>query len=503
MRKIIERLIAILPAILLQILWYYIVYRILKDNNIALNIVKIIGMLLILNLIFEREESTYKILWIIIIFSFPVLGAWFFFFFGKGQSAKKLEKRLNESRAKIEFKNTTKPEIFEELKEDDERMYQTFKFFEDKTKFPIEYVEQAEYFPIGEDMFRDMLEEIRKAKKTIYLEYFIIKKGIFYYNIMNLLAEKAKEGVDVRLMYDDFGSIGSYSFKNAQKLRKEGIKVTAFNPLIFIRGALNNRDHRKMMIIDGNIVYSGGINLADEYINEKIRFGHWKDIGFKLKGNAAKPYVQMYIEFWNAFSKDKIENYDILKLEEKDYPNKDGYVFSYYDIPSDIEPTSYNIYVDIISQAKKYIYFYTPYLMLGETILNALLHASRRGVDIKIIVPGIPDKKFAYSITKSYYRTLAEAGIEIYTYTPGFLHGKSMIVDDKICAIGTVNLDFRSLFLHFENNSIFYKSSILNQVKKDYLETMQKSKLIKKEEIKKSYIRGFKDNLLKLVAPLF
>ena len=503
MRKIIERLIAILPAILLQILWYYVVYRILKDNKIALNIIKVIGMLLVLNLIFEREESTYKILWIITIFSFPVLGAWFFFFFGKGQSAKKLEKRLNESRKKIKFKNITNPKIFDELKEDDERMYQTFKFFENKSKFPIQYVEKAEYFSVGEKMFRDMLEEMKKAKESIYLEYFIIKKGIFYYNLINLLVEKVKEGVDVRIMYDDFGSIGSYSFRNAKKIKKLGIKVTAFNPLIFIRGALNNRNHRKMLIIDGNIVYSGGINLADEYINEKVRFGHWKDIGFKLTGNSAKSYLYMFIEFWNAFSKEKIENYEKLKLDTEITTRRDGYVFSYYDLPSDTEPISYNMYVDIISQSKKYIYFYTPYLMLGETILNALLHASKRGVKIKIIIPGIPDKKLAYRITTSYFRTLAEAGIEIYIYTPGFIHAKAMISDDIICAIGTVNLDFRSLFLHFENNSVFYKSSIIEKLKKDYLETEEKCKKIEEKDLKKSKIQKFKDNLFKLIAPLF
>lgn len=503
MRKIIERLIAILPAILLQILWYYIVYRELKDNNIAVNIIKIIGMILVLNLIFDREESTYKILWIITIFLFPIFGSWLFYFFGKGQSAKKLEKRITESKNNITVEYKTNPEIFEEIKKDNERMYQTFKFFENKSKFPIQYVEKAEYFSVGEKMFRDMLEEMKKAKESIYLEYFIIKKGIFYYNLINLLVEKVKEGVDVRIMYDDFGSIGSYSFRNAKKIKKLGIKVTAFNPLIFIRGALNNRNHRKMLIIDGNIVYSGGINLADEYINEKVRFGHWKDIGFKLTGNSAKSYLYMFIEFWNAFSKEKIENYEKLKLDTEITTIRDGYVFSYYDLPSDTEPISYNMYVDIISQSKKYIYFYTPYLMLGETILNALLHASKRGVKIKIIIPGIPDKKLAYRITTSYFRTLAEAGIEIYIYTPGFIHAKAMISDDIICAIGTVNLDFRSLFLHFENNSVFYKSSIIEKLKKDYLETEEKCKKIEEKDLKKSKIQKFKDNLFKLIAPLF
>lgn len=501
MKKIIEKLIAVLPAIILQIIWYIVAFTFAAPyiNQIS-GIMNAIAIITVINLIVEREEPTYKILWAITILLFPVFGTWSFFFFGKGKTAKKLEKKILDSKKALNINFKSNQKDLKELEKENSRFLQIIEYYKNKTGFPIQKIEEAKYYKCGEEMFLDMLKEIDLATKTIYLEYFIVKRGKFYKKIVSKLIEKVKQGVDVRLMYDDIGSFFHYNKKSVKNLKKHGIKVLAFNPLIFIRGALNNRNHRKIMIIDGNTVFTGGINLADEYINEKSRFGYWKDSGIKIKGTHANVFEYMFIEFWNAFSKEKISVF-----KEKIEVNKekeDGFIFSYYDLPSDIEPNTYDIYNDLIAQSREYIWIYTPYLMIGEIMINSIIRAARRGVDIRIVVPGIPDKKFPYRITKSYFKVLMDAGVKIYKYTPGFLHSKLMIIDDKITSIGTVNLDFRSLFLHFENNSILYNSSVLKDIKADFEDTFKVSS-IQEKKYYSGKIKKLTDNLCKLISPLF
>ena len=288
--------------------------------------------------------------------------------------------------------------------------------------------------------------------------------------------------------------------KNVKVLKSKGIKCIAFNPLFFIRGALNNRDHRKILVIDGNVAFSGGINLADEYINKINKYGHWKDIGFKITGESVKSYNYMFIEFWNAISNDKI----LLNVidDTKKSQNEDGYILSYYDSPAYKEPISNNLYIDLLSQAVDYAWFYTPYLILGDFLKEAIIKAAERGVDVRIFVPGIPDKKIVYRLSKSYYYPLIKAGVKIYEYTPGFLHAKACLIDDKVGTIGTVNLDYRSLFLHFECNSVFYKSSVLKCLKNDFVETKRKCKEIKEENINKKFLHRTLDAILRIFAPL-
>ena len=321
-------------------------------------------------------------------------------------------------------------------------------------------------------------------------------------SMVELLAEKARNGVIVKVLYDDFGSLMTYSGKEVRGLWEKGIECVPFNPLLFIKGTLNYRDHRKMLIIDNRVVFSGGINLADEYVNKKVKFGHWKDIGFRLEGRGVESYTRMFVQFWNSFAATPLSS-DVLIPYSDDEKEKDGYVLSYYDSPLRSKAASNELFIELLSQAKSRAWFYTPYLILGDRLLDAITRATARGVDVRIIMPGIPDKKIIYRISRSFYTVLLEAGVKIYEYTPGFVHAKASIIDDDVCTIGTVNLDYRSLFLHFENNSLFYRSSILKSLECDYLETLAKCRpQILGKTFKATFFRWLVDGVLRIIAPL-
>ncbi len=348
------------------------------------------------------------------------------------------------------------------------------------------------------------------------MEYFIIQRGKFWDTMTDILAERAAAGVDVRVLYDDLGSIATYSVADIHELNQKGIKCIAFNPMLFLSTQLNNRDHRKIMVIDGRVAYSGGVNLADEYINEKEVYGRWKDIGFRITGDGVGSYTYMFAEFWNAFSKNQIGREEILPIEAKETestekaeagegaadPEDNGYIIPYYDSPVREEHTSNVLYTELLSLATDYVWFFTPYLMLGDALFDAFIRAAGRGVDVRIIMPGIPDKKMVYRLSRSYYRDLLKAGVKIYEYTPGFVHAKAVIVDDKVAGIGTVNLDYRSLFLHFECNSLFYRADIIEPLKADYLKTQEECRERTLDNINNGRFYRFADSLLRLIAPL-
>lgn len=324
--------------------------------------------------------------------------------------------------------------------------------------------------------------------------------------MVDVMEQKVQEGVDIRVLYDDIGSIGTFSARNRASLLKKGIKCEKFNPLIVLSGALNNRDHRKIMVVDGVVAFSGGINLADEYINEEHPFGHWKDIGFKITGDAIRSYAYMFIEFWNASSLNKITEAlvgdDFAKTRVSGETDFDGYVLPYYDSPGRAEAASNNVFIDLLGQAKDYMWFYTPYLLLGDGLRDAFVRAAQRGVDVRIVMPGIPDKKIVYRMSRSYYRDLLKAGVKIYEYSPGFVHAKACLADDCVGSIGTVNLDYRSLFLHYECNALFYKASILADLKEDFEASMKVSRERTLQDEKKGLLYRIINGTLRIFAPL-
>lgn len=497
MKKIIHRIIAILPAILIQIAWYYILIRWLSPYSAFLTLLlSLLGFLYMMTVIVKNDDSTYKILWLLVLLIFPLPGALLYFLFGNKKTARPIKRRLDET--KDHYILSEQNEL-EELKEDNLRLYQTLDYMSQYTKYPILKNKSTKYYSLGEYMFEDMLEDIKKAKKSIYCEYFIVEKGKMWDSIVELFEKKVREGVKIYIMYDDLGSLSTYSKKEAKELEGKGMKVHIFNELITIRGTLNYRDHRKMLVIDDEVAYSGGINLADEYINEYPKHGHWKDIGFRITGNGVYAYSDMFVKFWNSFDKEKIE---VSNIELRLNNEQDGFIFSYYDSPINNVAVSNTLYIELLSQAKRYAYFYTPYLMLGDDLLDAFIFAARRGVDVRIIMPGIPDKKIVFRMSRSFYQPLLDAGVKIYEYTPGFVHAKASMIDDEICTIGTVNLDYRSLFLHFENNSLFYKSEVLNDLKADFLKTQDMCKEIKPYTNKEYAKKWLIDGILRIFSPL-
>lgn len=504
MNKVVRRIISVIPAGLAQLLWLFVLLRWLAPYAAVINLLlSIFAFLFVLYIITNRNEGAYKTLWLLVILVFPVLGTILYLCFGNKRTAKPLQKKLARGQALLPAEDESTFDTVRALSEEDPRLAQTFRYVEKKTGFSTYPCQEVNYYPLGEKLFAQMLTDLEKAERFIFAEYFIVENGVMWDPMVEIMARKAAQGVDVRVMYDDLGSISTYSTDNLKRLREKGIRCVRFNPLVFVRGTLNYRDHRKMLVIDGKVAFSGGVNLADEYINAVERFGHWKDVGFRLTGLPVRNYTRMFAEFWNAFSNEAIPAGELAAPDlPSDGNTAGGYVLSYYDSPLYPDAVSNNLYVELLSQAARYAWFYTPYLMLGDSLLDAFVRAAQRGVDVRIIMPGVPDKPLVYRMSRGYYRPLLEAGVKIYEYTPGFVHAKGCVVDGKVGTIGTVNLDYRSLFLHFENNSLFYRSPVLKDLKADFAATQEQCRERTLDNTGGGFWKWILDGVLRIFAPL-
>lgn len=501
MSKMLRRVLTVIPAAAVQALWILLLVKWLSPYAAYITLaLSVAAVLLVLFIIIKRDETAYKILWLLVILTVPVAGALLYLLFGNRRTARPLRKRLR--RVQEAGQPAPLPCGVTPF-EGEKRMEQTVRWLEHKTGYPLMRAEDVRYYPLGDAMYPDMLTDLRAAKKTIYLEYFIIEPGEMWQSIVDILAQKVREGLDVRVMYDDLGSISTFNFSNALALEKLGIRCVTFNPLLALKGTANYRDHRKMLIVDDAVAYSGGVNLADRYINREHPYGHWKDTGFRLTGAPVRSFTHMFLTFWNAFSLQKEEPMPMPPAAAAAEPAaQDGWVLSYYDSPLNSEATSNRLYIDLLSQATDYAWFFTPYLMLGDDLLDAMLAAAQRGVDVRIIMPGIPDKKLIFRMSRSFYQVLLTGGVKIYEYTPGFVHAKSLVCDDRAATVGTVNLDYRSLFLHFENNSLFYRGSIVARVKEDFLATQSQCHAVEACDMKRYSRRWIVDGVLRIFAPL-
>lgn len=501
MSKMLRRVLTVIPAAAVQALWILLLVKWLSPYAAYITLaLSVAAVLLVLFIIIKRDETAYKILWLLVILTVPVAGALLYLLFGNRRTARPLRKRLR----RVQEAGQPAPLPCGGTPfEGEKRMEQTVRWLEHKTGYPLMRAEDVRYYPLGDAMYPDMLTDLRAAKKTIYLEYFIIEPGEMWQSIVDILAQKVREGLDVRVMYDDLGSISTFNFSNALALEKLGIRCVTFNPLLALKGTANYRDHRKMLIVDDAVAYSGGVNLADRYINREHPYGHWKDTGFRLTGAPVRSFTHMFLTFWNAFSLQKEEPMPMPPAASAAEPAaQDGWVLSYYDSPLNSEATSNRLYIDLLSQATDYAWFFTPYLMLGDDLLDAMLAAAQRGVDVRIIMPGIPDKKLIFRMSRSFYQVLLTGGVKIYEYTPGFVHAKSLVCDDRAATVGTVNLDYRSLFLHFENNSLFYRGSIVARVKEDFLATQSQCRAVEACDTKRYSRRWIVDGVLRIFAPL-
>ena len=360
----------------------------------------------------------------------------------------------------------------------------------------------AHYFSCGEEMYPQLLADLDKAEKFIFLEFFILRSGKMWNGVEQILRRKAAQGVDVRLIYDDFGSLLGLPADFIVHMERAHIRCIPFNPVVpLLSLVMNHRDHRKIVVIDGTVAYTGGVNLADEYINAEQRFGYWKDAALRVEGDAAWNFTVMFLNFWNAFRPSETD-YDAFRPMPLVTPVSDGIVQPYADSPLDEEPMAETVYLNILAQAQRYVYIYTPYLAVGEEMLDALKNAAKRGVDIRLVLPGIPDKKLVFRLSRSYYLPLLRAGVRIYEYTPGFLHAKCWVSDDVTAVVGSINMDYRSLFLHFECGVLLQKNSQVAVLRDDVRATLPQCREIQVTECRTSLPGTVLDSVLRLLSPL-
>jgi cardiolipin synthase len=459
----------------------------------------ILSILLILEIVKNTKSLSSNLPWIVLILLFPAAGTMLYLFIGNDFHSSKTLKKINKEVENSKQYYVQDPNILKEL---NDRNLDKLKFLTLDANFPVTKNNKVTYYKTGEEAFEAMAEELKKAKKYIFLEYFRIDNGIFWSTILDILKEKAKEGVEVRMIFDDFGCIQPLPNNFDKQLEEMGIKTVVFNEIKpFLGIVMNNRDHRKFMIIDGETVFSGGINLADEYINKKTRFGYWKDNGIMVKGEGVDNFIIMFISLWNAYRKNE-EDYTKYIVKNKKKYKENGYLCAYCDNPLNNEYVGENIYLNIINQSKKYLYIDTPYLILDSELTKALILAAKRGVKVKIVVPNKPDKKTVYVLTSSYFENLINNGIEIYTYTPGFIHSKVFVSDDTVATVGTFNMDYRSLHLHFECGIYMEEVDEIKNIKKDLIETIKESHKVTKEEATPGFFKGIWEGILRLFAPM-
>lgn len=449
-------------------------------------------------------NPAFKLAWMVPITLFPVFGVLLYIFVETQIGTRLMNKMLNNSSRKMRKYMVQDSAICEKLDSDDKQMANLSRYVADKGGFPTYENSSVKYFPRGEDKFEALVEELENAKHFIFMEYFIVAEGRMWNTILEVLKKKVKEGVEVRMMYDGTCTVSLLPHNYPEKLRAEGIQCRVFNP---IRPALstiqNNRDHRKIVVIDGHTAFTGGVNLADEYINEKERFGHWKDTAIMIRGEAVRSFTWMFLQIWDIDAKN--EDYKkyldvVLPLAKKE---SEGYVIPYADSPLDNEPVGKLVYMDILNTAREYVHIMTPYLILDNEMITALTYAAKRGVDVKIIMPEIPDKSYAFALAKTYYPELLRAGVKIYQYVPGFVHAKVFTSDDTKAVVGTINLDYRSLYLHFECAAMLYKVKEIEKIEEDFQETLQQCREITLETCKKEKLRTrFYGKVLRLIAPL-
>lgn len=464
---------------------------------------EIFSVLVVLYIIKSDINPVYKIPWIVVIMLFPLFGGVIYIVYGRYHFSKREIARNVRTMEKARNALDSRPYYNDEIKELDSDVYVQTEYLLNRADALAYRNTTARFFPLGEDMLPVMLEELEKAERFIFMEYFIIQEGKMLNPVIDILERKAAQGLEVRFMYDSFGSILKMPADFVTRMRKKGIKCYEFNSFVTVYGSrYNNRDHRKICVIDGNVAFTGGVNLADEYINAKELYGHWKDTAIMLKGEAAWSMTVMFLSLWDgSFRKsDDFERF----APSRTFDYDDGYFIPYTDYPIDDEPVGKNVYLNMINRAKDHIYIMTPYLILDNVMVTALVNAAKSGVDVRIITPGIPDKKIAFMLTRSYYEVLTNSGVAIYEYTPGFVHAKIFEADDKLAVVGTINLDYRSLAHHYENAVLIYGSKVIEHIKADYNDTMKKSRRITYEESRiQSLPKRLLLPILRLFSPLF
>lgn len=464
---------------------------------------RILSLLIVCYLIWKPNNPAVKLAWIVPILVFPLFGGILYLAFGHVIISRRLRDEMQTADELMRENMPANEESMRKLEAEDLAIANQSSYLYTYSGTPVWENTNTVYYADGEPYWQALLADLQKAERFIFLEYFIIGEGRMWNEILALLEEKVKQNVEVRLIYDDVGSAFKLPKHYDQYIEKKGIKCVAFNRLVpFMSIILNNRDHRKIVVIDGKVGYTGGINLADEYINNKPTFGYWKDAGIRLEGEAVWSFTAMFLQMWNI-SRHTDEDYGVYRHYFNGQITAKGFVQPYGDMPFDNETVGENVYLNMIGYAKKYLYVYTPYLVTDNEILTALKLAAKRGVDVRIVTPGIPDKKLVYWLTQSNYQNLLEAGVKIYQYTPGFIHSKCVLCDDEIAVVGTINFDYRSFYHHFECGVFLYRSDAVAQLRSDMDETFAISEQMTLEWCRKKFMKmNVIGPVLKLFSPL-
>jgi cardiolipin synthase len=467
-------------------------------------VLNVVSVLVCVHIINKTEKSAYKLTWVFLIMLFPIFGGMLYIIFYFQSNPRKLKKYFAEANLQCAPLFLLPGDSLPFLMENYEDCLPQTRYLQEYAGFPVYVHTRTEYFPSGEDFFKKALTELEKAERYIFLEFFILREGQMLDPILDILERKARAGLDVRLIYDDLGCFMSLPPDFKQQLEKRGIRCTVFNLFKPIFSSLqNNRDHRKILSIDGKVAFTGGINLADEYINIYPKYGHWKDTAIMIEGEAAWSLTLIFLQMWNIGKKTRDAYGSFYPWRDDPCPvPSDGYVQPYADSPLDSENVGEHVYIQIINNAKDYVYINTPYLVVDDNLLSALTLAAKSGVDVRIITPQRWDKWFVRTVSRSYYRRLIQDGVKVYEYTGGFNHSKTFVSDDKVATVGTTNLDYRSLYLHFECGVWIYKSSAVMEVKKDFLNTVPVSKQITLEDCIRGPVSTALRDVLRIFAPL-
>ncbi len=509
-----QRTVVILLLIAQFVLIFFMVASLERYSTRLQLVFQLLATITAVYIINKQSKNEFKMSWMILLIAFPLFGVVIYFYLSNQYATRFIKKTYAKKVEETKEFLAQDREISRELKKDNGDVYRYSRYMNEYAGYPIHQNSEITYYRCGEDKLGPMIEELKKAKHYIFIEMFIVDQGIMLDEIIDVLKQKVSEGVEVRFIYDGLGSQNLLPFGYDKKLCEMGIQTRIFHPFVpFITSIQNNRDHRKIVVIDGHTGFTGGDNFADEYINEKERFGYWKDTSVMIKGEAVWNLTMMFLQMWGIL--DPIKPKDAQKKVSDSYddyrPSKhsigkiksDGYVLPYGDSPLDNEDVGMLTYLDILNTATDYCYISSPYLVPGEGMLSAICFAAKRGVDVRIVVPGIPDKWYVKVVGESYYETLIEAGVRVYEYN-GFNHAKMFVSDDIKAVVGTINLDHRSFSLHFEDACFFYKMPAVMDVKRDFENMFENEcrELTIEECRKRPAIRKLTGVVLKTLEPL-
>ena len=460
-----------------------------------------VGM--VLYLLNSRMDPSAKITWLIVVMLLPVFGALLFWYTQSDIGHRALKDRLNRLIAQTRDSIPQSAQVMERLAEEEPSAAALARYIGRTGCYPAYDKTAVTYFPLGEDKWAEMLRQLEQAQHFIFMEYFIVDEGLMWGRILEILARKAKEGVDVRVMYDGTCEFSTLPHDYPKRLRELGIQCKMFAPVTpFLSTHYNYRDHRKILVIDGHTAFNGGVNLADEYINHIEKHGHWKDTAVMLKGEAVRSFTLMFLQMWNIDEKEP-EFDRFLAYPARTPEGTAGYVIPYGDCPLDQDKVGERVYMDLLNRARRYVHIMTPYLILDGEMETALKFAAERGVDVTLMLPGVPDKRIPYALAMTHYASLLDSGVKIYEYTPGFVHAKVFVCDGREAVVGTINLDYRSLYHHFECATYLCGVPCIPQIEEDYQATLQQCRQVTPQTMREEKLsRKLTGYLLKALAPL-